>query len=243
MTDHTISNSAILYQGKSELDGAPIAAVITGLDKPSSNSKTGDMLQVFFIRTDINPYDAQKSGLDVSVCGSCVMRPANEVQRIKLGIAHECYVITFHSVRAVYDALCRGHYQHVDDMDTDDLIDRVNGRRVRLGAYGDPMAIPYDVLVDSLKKLGYPITTGYTHQWKRPNAKRYNKLLQASCDTVADKAKAHSLGFNTATISDPDAIPCPAQKTRGKVTCGTCTGPDKQPLCSGSTADISFVNH
>ena len=61
----------ILYEGDSLLDGKPIVAIaLTG----SSNSKTGKMVQILYIRTDIDPISANKSGEDFSICGDCKLR-------------------------------------------------------------------------------------------------------------------------------------------------------------------------
>ena len=39
-------NGAIIYRGPSMLDGSPIVAILTGIDKPSHNPKTGPMAQL-----------------------------------------------------------------------------------------------------------------------------------------------------------------------------------------------------
>ena len=69
------SNGVILYEGPSVIDGAPIVAIATGLKSPSSNDKTGTMVQVWILRADVAPHEAQKTGADESICGNCPMRP------------------------------------------------------------------------------------------------------------------------------------------------------------------------
>lgn len=64
-----------LWRGASRLDGAPIVVIVTGLQSPSSNEKTGPMLQVWILAQDEAPHRAQWSGADASVCGDCPMRP------------------------------------------------------------------------------------------------------------------------------------------------------------------------
>lgn len=76
-----LSNGAILYEGPSVLDGAPIVAVLTGLKDKSKNPKTGPMLQVWIMRSDIAPHLAQQSGQDDSVCGDCPLRPLLQTVR------------------------------------------------------------------------------------------------------------------------------------------------------------------
>jgi len=61
----------ILYLGKSKIDGKEIVAILTF---ESGNKKTGNMTQVWFIRTDVDPVTAEKEGLDVSICGDCIHR-------------------------------------------------------------------------------------------------------------------------------------------------------------------------
>ena len=52
-----------------------VIVLATGLDRPSINSKTGDMIQTYIMRADIAPDEAAKLGLDETVCGSCELRP------------------------------------------------------------------------------------------------------------------------------------------------------------------------
>jgi hypothetical protein len=64
-----------LWRGPSRLDGAPIVAIATGLAEPSSNPKTGPMVQTWILRADSSPQEAQRTGADASVCGDCPLRP------------------------------------------------------------------------------------------------------------------------------------------------------------------------
>jgi len=59
-------NGAIVYQGPSMIDGAPIVAIVTGLTRKSKNEKTGNMAQVFILRADMSPLQAIASGADGS---------------------------------------------------------------------------------------------------------------------------------------------------------------------------------
>ena len=235
-----MDNGAILYEGPSKIDGKPIIAILTGLAKNSSNTKTGAMLQTWIIRSDIAPHNAQATGDDISVCGSCLQRPAMKTLREKLakllGVSRrQCYVKTFHAPRSVYEAYHRGNYQHLEDIDQDDLIDAIGERMLRIGSYGDPMAISADVWITILKYCGYPKTTGYTHQWKRPGASAYASFCMASCDLESDIPKAKRLGFRTALIGERST--CPAQLKPEKYTCSTCA------FCDGTTGDVVFANH
>lgn len=68
-------NGVVLYEGPSAIDGSPIVAIVTGFKDPSKNDKTGTMLQVWILRADVEPHEAQKTGADSAVCGDCPMRP------------------------------------------------------------------------------------------------------------------------------------------------------------------------
>jgi hypothetical protein len=61
----------VIYEGKSEINGKNIVAVIT---LNSSNIKTGDMASMWILNADESPNEASKSGSDESVCGQCVHR-------------------------------------------------------------------------------------------------------------------------------------------------------------------------
>lgn len=162
----------VLYEGPSLLDGSPIVVIAT---MKTNNVKTGDMVQTWILRSDIEPHLAVKTGDDSSVCGDCIHRPANQ---------GSCYVTVFQAPLGVYRAYHRGSYSH----DIEQLKVILAGRKLRIGAYGDPAAAPYSVwapLVDCAD--GH---TGYTHQWERSDFdSRILDLVMASADTQAQAAK------------------------------------------------------
>jgi hypothetical protein len=96
-------SGVVLYEGPSMLDGAPIVAVLTGLDRASKNEKTGDLLQLWILRQDVAPNDAAKDGNDASVCGACPHRRQEDGTRT-------CYVMVYQGPRAVWAAYKRGRY-------------------------------------------------------------------------------------------------------------------------------------
>ena len=99
----TRSQGAIVWQGPSPIDGAPLVAVATGLRRPSENRKTGPMVQVWILRADLAPSDAVESGADASVCGDCPLRG--------LGFkARACYVNVGQAPQSVWRAYKRGVY-------------------------------------------------------------------------------------------------------------------------------------
>lgn len=210
------TNGAILWEGPSEIDGNPIAAIVTGLKHDSDNAKTGAMLQVWIIRADQTVRDALASGDDVSICGDCPHR------------AGSCYVDTGKAPQGISRAYLAGNYPRADFADFGRLF---AGALVRFGAYGDPAAVPVKVWGEVAKHAaGW---TGYTHQW-RTAAADLARYCMASCDSPADFAAAQAAGwrtFRTRLASEPlqaGEIVCPAAEEGGSKTqcarCGLCSG-------------------
>ena len=54
----------IAYEGPSEIDGAPIVVIVNKINDASKNGKTGDIVQSFIIRSDVNPVEALQTGAD-----------------------------------------------------------------------------------------------------------------------------------------------------------------------------------
>ena len=111
------------------------------------------------------------------------------------------------------------------------------GRKLRLGAYGDPCSVPYRVwkpLVDM--STGH---TGYTHQWQDKRFWRFRSILMASVETPALADIARSRGWRYfRTMQDisqlgTGEILCPASKEAGKrrqcETCLACKGSNGNP--------------
>lgn len=166
----------IVYDGPSQLNGAPIVAILI---PKSENRKTGDMAQLYILPKDMSPLEASKAGLDDSVCGDCPLRQSK---------GGACYVNLGHGPRATYDAYRRGKYGPLK---------RERGFRrqsVRLGAYGDPAALPYET-VKKLTRM-FDGHTGYTHQWRTCD-QRFKGLLMASADSDEDKEAANARDWRT----------------------------------------------
>ena len=117
----------IFYRGKSPIDAAPIVGIAV---LRSKNVKTGDMVQTYILRADVHPVDAIKSADDVSICGDCVHRGDDKRKRT-------CYVDVGKSVSAIYKAFKRGIYPDMS-RNLSHAAAQLKGRKVRLGAYGDP---------------------------------------------------------------------------------------------------------
>ena len=210
----------ILYEGASVLDGAPIVVIAT---MATNNPKTGAMVQTWIIRSDINPIEASKQALDSSVCGNCPLRHS-------LGGA--CYVNIGQAPLAIYRAYERGNYTPFDASEHGHLIEK---RKVRLGAYGDPAAVPFEVM-DSFAKLSRG-HTGYTHQFNHKNFdRRYLDLCMVSADTLNGAKKAHLLSARTFRVIASDA-PAPTSEVEclsdseglSCIECGLCDGKREAP--------------
>lgn len=205
----------ILYKGPSLLDGEPIMVVATGYKSRSANAKTGQMVQTWIIRSDVNPWEASKQGSDSSVCGDCPHRWST---------GGACYV-NLRTPNTIYRAASSGRYDQPDYKRAWQrfLADKSNWT-IRLGAYGDPAAVPreiWDNLLDGCK--GH---TGYTHQWHKPQGQAILDLCMASADTP-DQAKlleaAGARYFQVVAPGDevgPNSVTCLAE-SKGK-SCSEC---------------------
>lgn len=68
---------AVIYKGRSLIDDGPIAAIAVW---GSTNRKTGDMLQVYIIRTDMDPIEAIRPGRAARVLRHDDARPQPGVE-------------------------------------------------------------------------------------------------------------------------------------------------------------------
>jgi hypothetical protein len=209
-------NGVVLYSGPSLLNGKPIIVIATGLRTRSKNGKTGEFIQTYILSAEKDrPTDALDSGKDESVCGDCINR--------KVDGWGTCYVNVGQGPNAIYSAWKRGVYPEFRDEHLELFKDRI----VRLGAYGDPAAVPVSVWE---KICGVAEGwTGYTHQWRRKSAQSYKKFCMASVETARQMRRAKSMGWKTFRVRIkgeavlPGEFVCPASEEAGKrKTCETC---------------------
>ena len=237
----------ILYQGPSLIDGKPIVAILTGLDSKSHNSKTGEMPQIWIIRADMHPTEALRTGEDISICGDCPHRPKVLGENALKKNSRSCYVNTM-SFNGIYKKFARGGYSIAD---LNSLADTLSGLHVRLGAYGEPAAVPIEVWDTVLKNCK---STGYTHRWKTCDP-RYAEYCMASCDTPIDVVMSTRKGYRTFFVQNVNVISdtlkivenvkmawCPASREKGKsTTCNKCMA------CSGTRfgqkSNVSIMIH
>lgn len=211
------TSGRIVYEGPSKIDGERIVVIVTGMDGDSKNPKTGEMAQLWILCTDISPHQAIKLGKDVSICGLCRHRGINGTKRT-------CYVrVSFGGPSAVYRCYFSGGYPQADPQEIDSLLGDLG---MRLGAYGDPAAIPVPVLRSIM--TGVRGWTGYTHQWRRCHPS-YRRWLMASVDSIEEYHEAHDAGWRTFRMRAigspllPGEIDCPASDLQGhRLQCKDC---------------------
>jgi len=222
-----MTRNCVFYDGPSMLDGSPIFAALVGLDKPSANTATGTMAQVYIMRSDISPVSAIATGADSAICGSCKMRgrvvsldTATHIawgldttrrrallQRIEsarghgestLNIERACYVRTEQAPTVIFKAYAAGSYPNVTPGVAADM---VRGGELRVGAYGDSAALP----IRAVRPLANAaeIVTNYTHGagYVPGRAKRLANFTMASADSPAEAIQYQEQGFRTFRVS------------------------------------------
>ena len=222
----------VFYDGPSLIDGAPVIGIAV---LSSVNGKTGNMVQTYILRADQAPLDAIRAGDDESICGDCRHRPA---------LGGSCYVDVSKSVTSVYAAWVRGSYPLLAPADA---AAAVAGRVVRMGAYGDPAAIPAGIWRRLLRRADG--RTGYTHQWRRAYALGLQRMVMASVDTTPERDVARALGWRTFRVRTADQalgareIVCPASDEGGNrrqcITCRACDGAERGAV----QASVAIVVH
>jgi hypothetical protein len=245
MGANVIEFGALFYAGPSLITGDPIVGIVTGLTDGSKNPKTGPIAQTWILRADKRPMEAVRDGSDDAICGDCKLRGEG-------GHGRKCYVTTHMAPynvwkrRATYPAVSWPELQAV-----------IEGRMVRLGAYGDPAAIPFEVWRALLTTVSSHIA--YTHSWKICDP-RLHTICMASVDSPEEAYEAWRAGWRTFRIrraGDPLLVPdieagrkppfvngddavaefmCPASdEANHKSTCERCR------LCRGTSSPARSV--
>ena len=263
-----MTRNCVFYDGPSMLDGSPIFAALVGLDSPSVNTATGTMAQVYIMRSDVSPVSAIATGADAAICGSCKMRgrvvsldtathiawgldPSRRralLQRIEsarghgestLNIERACYVRTEQAPTVIYKAFRAGSYPVVEPGVAADM---VKGGELRIGAYGDSVALPIGAVRPFAAVAD--VLTNYTHGggYVPGRAKRLADFTMASADSPEQALEYQKEGFRTFRVSPnyttrgdgtrlvgdllPGEYQCP--KTLDKrvtcIDCGICDG-------------------
>ena len=220
-----MSAPIVLYVGPSMINGAPIVVLAT-LD--SRNVKTGPMIQTWIVPEN-GPLDATKNASDDSVCGDCPRRRST---------GGDCYVRIDAAPNAAWKKWDRAGRPGVNWDESLALQAEGRDHGLRMGAYGDPAAVPFHVWRDLIDAIDPKVITGYTHQWMHGFASEFRTVLMASCDNVADATQASALGWRyfAAVPTSAQAIGLPGKSvqclsdSRG-ITCEECG------ICNGARAD------
>ena len=216
-----------IWRGPSPVDGSPIVAIVTNLDLPSENRKTGDMAQLYILRADMSPVRSATDGYDAATCGNCPLRPS-----VSDGV--RCYVNT--GWIGAWRSWQSGKVPIRAPREVGEYLRSV-GLELREGAYGDPAMLPQSVR-DDLHLNGKVNGTSYTHQWSEAWADQRGKAYSmASVQSLDEKRAANALGWRTYRVTDgdlePDEILCP-ELTRN-ASCKNCK------LCSGARRNAKNI--
>jgi hypothetical protein len=231
------THNLIFYLGPSMLTGDPILGIA---GQATSNPKTGGVVQVWVLRADISPIEAVKTGGDAAICGNCRHRGDG------IGNQRSCYVEYF---RAPFN-LWRGLSNTQRDIAPTDLSNLLSGKHVRLTAYGDPAALPFELCELLIARAsGW---TSYTHQWRTCDS-RFQRISMASVDSPSEAEEAQRLGWRTFRVrrSDQPLIRtetiCPASEEAGHraqcVSCGLCCGTERAAKSIAIIAHGSNATH
>ena len=177
--------NAIIYNDPSNIDGQNIVVIYIA---SSSNSKTGNMGQTYILREDIDPITANRIGADYSICGNCKHKgTANPLKGYGLADNRSCYVNLGQGVNQVYRAYKAGKYPMMTTPEERRALGAF--QFIRLGTYGDPLAVPGNVWRDLLSEArGH---TGYTHQMDiLPDANLSRTIISADTPEQAPSLKA-----------------------------------------------------
>ena len=235
-------NSYIVYEGISNYDGEAIVVIATGFANKSKNTKTGDMIQTWIMRQDTPPHEAIRNGNDYSICGNCPLRPLNYKAN---GLKKRCYVLVHNAPLTVWRTYKKGGYEHSTPERLRELLQDSNG--LRLGSYGDPASVPFEVWQSIGVGTGEFNHTGYTHGYLVDNFDtRYLDVAMISLDKVTPQIPPGLNGRSFRVIDSvdevlPGEILCPASKEQNyKTTCEKCG------LCAGlnrKAKNIAIIIH
>jgi len=208
------------WQGPSTIDGQDIMAVVSCECSASKNDKTGDMVQVAFMRTDIKPSTAVREGKDGSVCGDCKFRAW--IRKQTKSDEPPCYVAT-HWMASTWKA----GKAAIESMVAACSV--LNGKPVRFGSYGNMSSIPRDAAERLLKAARK--WTLYEHRWKLDSVQWLRHWAMASVHNEAEAREAQAMGWRTFRAMPEGGQPmdsevvCPFETH--KVQCADCL------LCNG----------
>ena len=216
------------WQGPSTIDGEDIMAVVSCENRASNNDKTGDMVQVGFMRTDMTPASAVRQGKDESICGSCPLRKA--VRDATGSGEPPCYVNTMWKT-----GTWRAASKLLEDLPA--AVKAMAKKPVRFGEYGNMSSIPR-AIAEKLLKAAKKWTL-YEHEWRKGSNQWLKEYAMASVHSVEEAREAQAMGWRTFRTKGPDdpamgnEVQCP-HRTHG-VQCRDCM------LCMGQSLKAKSV--
>jgi hypothetical protein len=220
----------IVYEGPSLIgDGAPIVGILT-LD--SANEKTGNMLQLWILPVERSPLDAMQSNDNSAICGNCPLQGWFDTDAGKM-IDRVCYVNVGQAPEGIWRKYWRDGYPNYVRRTHEHYLE---GREIRLGAYGDPAALPVPLLRYLTEACDSH--TGYSHQLfsiPRNRADKVAEFCMCSCENTAQHNEALRRGWRAFTVIRPDqpapakSVECPFYSHGVKcIDCGLCKGSGMQ---------------
>jgi len=243
------ASTAIVWRGVSPYDGQRIMAIVSGLQTPSANDKTGKMAQLSIlldIATGVYPTEAINTGADKAICGECPLR--------LLDGSRICYVNVFFNEGSKFKAINERESLGYDVVITPEqlaIILAYRQRGIRFGSYGDPGMLPYELIELIITESGVNYTS-YTHQWVHPwfDTRHFNYSM-ASIDHIntvellislhgtdiryyrllndaSDQLNSNEIMCPSDTNKRKDSGPKVKGKFARKITCSECG------LCAGS---------
>lgn len=226
----------LLWQGPSTIDGRQVRVLLTSteLGEVGKNTKLGDMSQAWILPVDESPNEAVRSGADVSVCGTCRQRPL---------AGGACYVFISRGPQRVDFGHRRNPYLPPETLAA------VAQKPMRIGAWGDPAAVPVEAwqpLLEALRASGKG-WTAYTHRWRELDVRDWGWCM-ASVDSVGEAEDADAAGWKHFRVRKPGEPLLPrevrclaAAESPGhaKWSCASCL------MCDGSARglNIAILSH
>ena len=191
--------------------------VVTCLVKPSSNRKTGYVIQTYFI--DKSRLENQPKVFG-SKCHDCSAVDYCYVTRDKI------------SVRKALKKLIGGEktsYKFVTFEQAIQAIKLSRNTSIRIGTYGDPSIMSIDDLISICKAKPQ---LSYTHFWQDPLLQDLKKIAMASTANMYEDLEAKALGWRTFRVrltKDapvlPSSIQCLYESRNVQcIKCGLCNG-------------------
>jgi hypothetical protein len=184
-----------------------------------ANGKTGDVIQCWIIPRDRDPTEecCDHRGPS-SICGDCALRRPRT-----------CYVNPG-MARAIWVSCQEGGIDVFPSWPA--LEQLLEGRVVRLGAYGDPAAVPTFVWKSLVEMADGHL--GYTQAWRLERAQDLQPYCMASVHSREERAEARSRGWRTFRIRlpseelDTGEVKCAGSEEGGReqqcITCLRCAG-------------------